>query len=232
MHAPATAARTVGEIVAEDYRRAPVLKRFGIDFCCGGGVSLERAAAKAGVPVEDVERALAEASGESGPAGLRVEDWDPAFLAQFIVNQHHGYVRRQAPALLAFTSKVARVHGGGHPETVQIADRFEGVLVDLAQHMAREETELFPAIAAGAPAAELAPLIEEMEGDHEGAGALMREIRELSDDYTPPADACATYRAAYANLEAFEEDLHRHVHLENNVLFPKVRGKRGAQPRG
>jgi regulator of cell morphogenesis and NO signaling len=216
---------TVGQLVADDYRRAPVLNRFGIDFCCRGGVSLEVAARKAGVPIADVERALAAATTEAGVAQPRVEDWDPAFLAQYIVNQHHTFVRGQVPPLAAFTQKVARVHGERHPETVEIADRFERMAGVLERHMQREENEVFPRIAdaaAGRPAGDLGALIDELETEHEDAGDLMREIRALSDDFTPPPDACNTYRAAYANLELFEADLHRHVHLENNVLFPKA----------
>jgi len=220
---PDIAGRTVGELVAEDFRRAPVFKRFGIDFCCGGGGPLGAVCEKKGLNVEEVAAALADApAAGAGRDDLRVASWSPAFLADYIVNQHHSYVRSQTPALLAFTEKVARVHGPARPELVDIAALFAEVAEELFSHMSDEETQVFPRIRDGAPAAELAGAIERLEAEHERAGALMAEIRRLADDFRLPAGACATYRAAFVNLEAFEDDLHRHVHLENNVLFPKV----------
>ena len=222
------AQRPVGEIVAEDYRRAAVLKRFGIDFCCGGGRTLEAACQKQGVAVEDVARALAAADGHGQAPQARVTAWSPGFLADYVVNEHHAYVRESVPVLRAFTQKVARVHGGAHPELVEIAALFDEVAEELEAHMAEEEAVVFPrikALAAGGAAPEgpsLRALLGTMEAEHDRAGALMREIRRLSGDYVPPEDACNTYRASFAKLEEFEDDLHRHVHLENNVLFPKA----------
>jgi regulator of cell morphogenesis and NO signaling len=217
---------TVGDLVAQDYRRAAVLKRFGIDFCCGGGVSLEAACQKKGVALEDGERALA-ASDNRGTPDARASSWAPTFLADYIVNEHHTYVRESVPVLRAFTQKVARVHGEARPELVAIAARFEEVAQELEAHMASEEHVVFPlvkALAEGRPAegTSLHALVGEMEAEHDHAGHLMREINRLSGGYTPPEGACNTYRATYAKLEEFEDDLHRHVHLENNVLFPKA----------
>ncbi len=224
------ASRAVGEIVAEDYRRASVFKRFGIDFCCGGGATLQSVCDKKGLEIGEVAQALAAAEARAHTPLGRVSAWEPGFLADYIVNEHHTYVRESIPVLCAFTQKVARVHGDTHPELVEIAGLFDAIAANLEEHMRCEEQVVFPAIKkVGAPqdsAATSQPLlrdvIKEMEGDHEEAGEAMRQIRVLSGNFTPPPDACNTYRAAFAKLEEFEDDLHRHVHLENNILFPKA----------
>ncbi len=223
--------RTVGEIVAEDYRRAGVLKRYGIDFCCGGDKTLRAACEERGVALDEVERALAQAEDRSiAAAPARATSWSPDFLADYVVNVHHAYVRESLPVLQAFTEKVARVHGGTSPETVEIAE----LAAELGAHLDDEERALFPyvrdLVAARREGREperpafgtVSDSIQELESEHEHAGALLREIRRLSGDFTPPEHACATFRAAYAKLEEFEDDLHLHVHLENNVLFPKT----------
>ena len=222
------ATRPVGDIVSEDYRRAAALKRFGIDFCCGGKVSLEAACDQKGVALDEVVEALA-ASDAHGVATLpRVTAWDPAFLADYVVNEHHTYVRESIPVLRAFTQKVARVHGAERPELVEIEGLFGRVADELEAHMVSEEEVVFPlvkALAAGRAEADgpsLRDLVGDMEAEHEEAGALLAEIRRLSDGYTPPQGACNTYRATFAKLEEFEDDLHRHVHIENHVLFPKA----------
>lgn len=222
------ARQSVGDLVAEDYRRAAVLKRFDIDFCCGGARLLADVCQERGLDVAEVARALEEADGRGAGPSARVTSWAPGFLADYIVHEHHAYVRESLPVLRAFTQKVARVHGARRPELPEIARLVEEVAREMEEHMAEEEALVFPrikALAAG-EAAEAEPplraLIDEMEGEHDRAGELMRQIRRLSDGFRPPPDACNTYRAAFAKLEEFEDDLHRHVHLENNVLFPKA----------
>ena len=217
----------VAELVTQDYRRAAVFKGFGIDFCCGGGITLQAACEKQGVAIEDVATALEESDGRGSNPHVRVESWTPAFLADYIVNEHHTYVRRSIPVLRAFTQKVARVHGGGEPSLIQIAMLFEKVAEEMESHMHDEETVVFPRIKAEEEGGQnfdepLADLINRMESEHDLAGSLMKEIRRLSNDYQPPADACNTYRATFVELEGFEDDLHRHVHLENNILFPRA----------
>lgn len=223
--------RTVGDVVKEDYSSAVVFKRFGIDFCCGGGRSIETACAKAGVEYEELERALRAAAGsrngEPDPTG-----WELDFLSDYIVNQHHSYVRENLPVLEQFTAKLARVHGERHPELKDIAALVTALSAEMEQHMFKEERILFPYIAVlvkakkeggnpgHPPFGTVRNPIRAMEHEHDHAGALMKQIRELSGDYVPPEDACTTYRVAYAKLEEFEQDLHRHVHLENNILFP------------
>jgi regulator of cell morphogenesis and NO signaling len=239
--------RPVGEIVAEDYGRAAVLRRFGIDFCCGGGRPLGEACAARHADPEEVTAALAAHDARSTRAGDAAPA-DPADLVDHIERVHHAWVRENLPALLHFTSRVAKVHGDGWPELRTIAERTHELAVEMEDHMVDEEENLFPLIrsahrdggrgtdtaaalsaaalsAAALSAAALpASAFVELEAEHEHAGALMRELRELTSGFTPPASACATWKAAYAKLEEFEADLHRHVHLENNVLFPAVRG--------
>lgn len=226
--------RTVGDLVAEDYRRGAIFKQFDIDFCCGGGRTVRVACERQGVDPVALQQAL-DAAGERD-AGLpaRVGAWSTAFLVDYIVNEHHTYVRESLPVLQAFAQKVARVHGHARPELVEIADRVEALAGEMNAHLVSEEQTVFPQIKAlcdghgsGETSASsvretLHALVRELEGEHDQAGALMREIRRLSDGFTPPEWACNTYRALFAKLEEFEEDLHRHVHLENNVLFPKT----------
>jgi len=220
--------RTVGDLVAEDYRRGAIFKQFGIDFCCGGGRTVAAACERRGVDPAALERALADADRRTGDVPARVTAWSPSFLADYIVNEHHTYVRESLPVLRAFAQKVAKVHGHARPELLDIAERVEALAAELTEHLASEENEVFPRIKALASATAtddreaLRALIDEMEDEHDGAGTLMLEIRTLSDDFTPPEWACNTYRALFAKLEEFEDDLHRHVHLENNVLFPKA----------
>lgn len=226
--------RSVGEVVAEDYARAAVFKRFGIDFCCGGGKTVGAACEQAGVSYDDVEAALAQvgASREAHHEADAATTWDLDLLVAYIEKTHHRYVRRTLPPLQALAAKVAMRHGDAHPELVEIRDLVAELASEMERHMGDEEQTLFPRIAAlalgaadgAAPAfpndASLDDFVHAMEDDHEHAGALMRRIRELSGDYQPPEGACASYQAAFAILAEFEDDLHRHVHLENNLLFP------------
>jgi regulator of cell morphogenesis and NO signaling len=225
--APSFMERPVGQIVADDYGRAAVLRRFGIDFCCGGGKALSEACERRGVDPALVVAALsahdARAAGAVDPVPT-----DPALLVDHIERVHHAWVRESLPALLHFTSRVAKVHGDGWPHLRTIADHANALAVEMEDHMLDEEENLFPRVRAAAePGSEPFRLSAEelahLEEEHEQAGTLIREIRELTGDFTPPETACATWRAAYAKLEEFESDLHRHVHLENNVLFPALR---------
>lgn len=226
--------RRVGEVVAEDFRRASAFKRFGIDFCCGGGRTVEAACEAAGVDYSALERELVSATlPRSGPDS-DVRSWSPVLLANHIVDVHHLYVRDTLPVLREFAVKVAKVHGGERPELDEIRDLVEELADAMEIHMREEEDVVFPYIqelaredrageAADGPAVRRessADLLRAMEEDHAHAGESMARIRELTEGFTPPDWACNTYRALFAKLEEFEEDLHRHVHLENHVLFP------------
>jgi regulator of cell morphogenesis and NO signaling len=221
---------TVGEIVACDFRAAGVFERFGIDFCCGGRRSVEEACRAAAVDPGAVERALQSLPvPEEGDDG-DVTRWAPDRLIDHILETHHEYVRRALPTIARYLAKLVEVHGARHPELARVAAAFELLARDLVHHMMKEERVLFPYIrelaarrGEGMPPSPFGTVenpIRMMEREHREAGDEMRLIRELTNAYTPPADGCTTYRVAFAELARFERDLHRHVHLENNVLFP------------
>jgi regulator of cell morphogenesis and NO signaling len=235
---------TVGSIVADDFRAAAVFERHGIDFCCGGNRPMHEACREVGVDPGALTRELETALAQAGPDVPRFNAWDLDLLTGYIVANHHGFVRQAIDALRAHTRKVADVHGDSHPEVRLIAGRFEALAAELASHMGREEQVLFPYInglaqAARGGAVPSAPFgtvqnpVRMMELEHQSAGEAMDSIRKLSGGYEPPTDACTTYKVAYQELRAFEADLHRHVHLENNILFPKAvsleRGVRGTE---
>jgi len=231
--------RTVGEIVVEDYRRAAVFERHGIDFCCGGGRTLKAACRERGIDPRTVEEELQDAGGSGGSDQAGPESGDLVELVRHIEDVHHRYVRESLPVLQRFSQKVARVHGGRRPELLDVEALVGELSEELLRHLEVEEKAVFPYIRSligdngggevkgsndggREPGSSGGAWIAEMEHDHESAGQLMRSIRELSDGFDPPAGACSTYRALYAKLEEFEGDLHRHVHLETNALFPRA----------
>jgi regulator of cell morphogenesis and NO signaling len=222
---------TVGEIVARDFRTAGVFEKFGIDFCCGGQRSLADACQAAAVDPVNVGRALEAIPPPDHETDNHVMRWPAARLIDHIVDTHHAYVRSALPTICAHLAKLVDVHGSRHPELRRIAAAFEEVNRDMRQHMKKEECVLFPYIrelAAGNDAPFSSPFgtvenpIRMMRREHQQAGDELRLIRTLANDYVAPADGCTTYRVTFAELAQFEQDLHRHVHLENNVLFPKA----------
>jgi regulator of cell morphogenesis and NO signaling len=227
--------RTVAELVVEDYRAAEVFKKNGIDFCCGGKKTVAEVCRQKGMDASVLAAALSHLN-EAPVAGQRLDfqSWPLPFLADYIVNVHHRYVLEKVPQIMQYASKVAQVHGHAYTETVAIAEKFELLAEELIVHLKKEEHILFPyvkflqeakegkAAIATPPFGSVQNPIQVMEAEHESAGDAMREIRALSDDFTPPESACNTYRVLYKLLEEFEADLHRHVHLENNILFPRA----------
>jgi len=228
------AGERIGEMVAKDIRKAEVFKKFGLDFCCGGKKSLEKACREKGLDAALVKLELDYLDLQK-PVSIpsqNFSDWDLDFLADYIVNTHHKYVSRSIPDIFEYTQKVARVHGNQHPETIAIADHFMKVMNELNSHMMKEENVLFPYIKtlviakrngeeAGRPHfGTVANPIRMMEHEHEQVGEYMAKINELTHAYEVPAGACNTFRLSYARLKEFEADLHQHIHLENNILFP------------
>lgn len=223
----------VGEIVAEEFRTAAVFQEFGIDFCCGGRRTLAEACREQNADAEAVLAALTRSGSVPGIAP-RFDEWSVDTLIGYIVGTHHAFVRRALPSLVAHTRKIASVHGGRHPELLEVARLTQQVAGEMSSHMIKEEQILFPFIAAAAEAADSgrsvprAPFgaiespIAMMEHEHEAAGGAMAAIRALTGGYITPEDGCTTYRVALQELGAFERDLHTHVHLENNILFPKA----------
>lgn len=220
-----TAESTVGGIVAANPAASRVFEHFGIDYCCAGRVSLADAAASRGIRLEELIEALSRAE---RPPLDQEPDWSSASmtaLADHIEQKHHGLLRRELPRLRAMTTKVAAVHGGHHPEMVEVAEIFDSFADELEAHMLKEEHVLFPLLreferTGQAPAGVEEGPIAGMIHEHDEAGQALRRMRELTADFTPPHDACATYRATLEGLEALERDMHRHVHKENSILFP------------
>jgi regulator of cell morphogenesis and NO signaling len=225
------AGETVGEIAAKDLRKAEVFKKFGIDFCCGGKKSLTQVCKEKGID-EAVLTAELDAMKETPQASNDYAQWQPAFLADYIYNQHHKYYYRENPVIKELLSKVVAHHGPQHPALYKIADAYHVLEQELNNHFAKEETVVFPFVKALAEAEQpgkrnllkqfpsLNEALNLMEADHEEAGAMLVKIRELANDYTVPEDGCNSYRFLYKKLEDLEADLHLHIHLENNILFP------------
>ncbi|HEY3323411.1 MAG TPA: iron-sulfur cluster repair di-iron protein [Planctomycetota bacterium] len=220
---------TVGELVAQRPARSKVFEKLGIDYCCGGKKELDAACAELGLDIGTVEREL-EQCDKTAPAG---KDWTQAPLAELcdhIEGTHHKYLREELPALSVLSEKVASVHGANHPELVEIARIYAGLRAELEQHMMKEEQILFPFIRQLSQSGgcgdfhcgSVANPIRVMEQEHDNAGNAIHEIRRLSSQFTVPDGGCNSYRALYQRLDAFEHDLHQHVHKENNILFPRA----------
>lgn len=223
---------TVGELVATDFRTARVFEKFGIDFCCGGRRSVVEACRAAAVDPDAVERALHELPAIGDDDDQDPRRWPVNRLIDHILVTHHMYVRTSIPVIAGYLAKLVEVHGQRHPELGRINAAFGELSEVLLQHMRKEEFVLFPYLkelgkvtdnrSLPSPFGTVENPIRMMEREHQEAGDQMRLLQELTDGYTAPADGCATYRACFAELAQFQRDLHRHVHLENNVLFPRA----------
>lgn len=225
--------RTVADVVTENIKAAHVFKKYGIDFCCGGGVSIKKACEKAKVDPEALTSELLNLQNVQDRA-TNYNSWQLDFLADHIVNVHHSYVEESSPLLLQYAKRVNHVHGHHYTELAEIEKLVIEVVQEMAAHQRKEELILFPFIKrlvraekenGEKPESHFGSVenpIKMMEADHDEAGEIMRKISVLSNGYIPPQGACNTYRAFYSKLEEFEEDLHHHIHLENNILFPKA----------
>lgn len=220
---------TIGEIAAKDIRKAEAFKKLGIDFCCGGKKTVKEAIEEAGITRTQLDAELAKVNSTSS-AGAQHDfsSWDPSFLADYIYNVHHRYIRDNAPILEQLADKVAMRHSAQHPELKDLARVVHHLANDLRQHIEQEEQELFPMIknlVNGTNAQNQSGVndpIQRMEAEHEDAGDELRTLRQLTRDYSLPAGACNSYTYLFQKLEEFENDLFQHIHLENNILFPKA----------
>lgn len=219
---------TVGEIVAHDYRAASIFKYAGIDFCCGGKKSLEETCSEKGIDESELMRKLDMLDSVPNTTVHKYIDWDPGFLCDYIMNIHHKYVLKTLPELVQYTAKISAVHGDRHPELKEVASLFLQINKELLQHLQNEEQVLFPsikkAVKSDSQSARLTIIseISRLSAEHEFAGGAMDTINKLTSGYSLPDDACNTYTVAFRLLQEFEDDLHTHVHLENNILFPKA----------
>lgn len=226
--------KTVAEFVTENIKTADVFKKHGIDFCCGGGVTIKEACKKNAV---DFDTLITELNlVESTNSFLNdYNKWELDFLIDFIQNTHHKYVDENLTLLKQYVDKVAQAHGDNHPEIFEIQELIHVVSDELTTHMKKEELLLFPFIKKLVRAKREHTKIEKpyfdsvnnpiqmMEEDHDHAGDIFKRISKLTNAYQTPEDACNTFKALYAKLKEFEDDLYQHVHLENNILFPKAR---------
>lgn len=221
--------------MTRDFRAASVFHRYAIDFCGGGGKPLADVCRAKRLDEEQVIEEITRACAPPDEDAPQFAEWEADALARYIVGRHHGYCRAEMPAIAAHARKLAQVHGPAQAELVEIAEIFDHLCKDMDTHMVKEERVLFPYIEqlaatrrAGlaifpAPFGDVANPIRMMEADHAHAGAAMARIRALTHDYETPAHGCTTWRVTLQELALFEQDLHEHVHLENNILFPKAR---------
>jgi len=231
-----SAERTVRELALESPATTRVFEKLGIDYCCGGSKSLEEACRAANLSLAEVAdslKAAEEAEQVPGPNG----DWQQeplADLAAHIIKTHHKYVREELARLEPLFDKVSSVHGKNHPELPAMRATFQGLAQELTVHMMKEERVLFPYIVRmeesaiakepvlPAPFGSVRNPVAMMIHEHDSAGDALRVLREASNGYNAPPDACVSFRTLYQALRAFEADLHQHIHLENNILFPRA----------
>lgn len=226
--------KQIGQFVAEDFRTAAIFNTYGIDFCCKGDRTLEEVSTKHGIDPNVLLDKLHAVLNSKTDQTIDYKSWPLDLLAEYIEKKHHRYVEEKTPILRQFLDKLCKVHGQRHPELLEINDLFLGCSGELASHMKKEELILFPFIKKMVKATlenssvQVPPFgtvenpIAMMMQEHDNEGERFRKIAELTNNYTPPADACNTYRVTFAMLNEFEQDLHLHIHLENNILFPKA----------
>ena len=225
--------QNIGELVAQDYRSASVFKKYGIDFCRQGNRTISDACTEKLLDVEVVLNDLSDIGNVSNSSGIDFKSWPLDLLADYIEKTHHRYVEDKSPELISYLDKICEVHGENHTELYEIKDLIQQTVGNLSQHMKKEELVLFPYIRKMEKAKRTGELLQkpsfgtiqnpinQMESEHSAEGDRFRSIETLSNNYTPPEDACNTYRVTFAMLKEFQDDLHLHIHLENNILFPK-----------
>lgn len=222
----------IGALVAQDYRTASVFKNSKIDFCCNGNRTIEDACIQNDLDSETLITQLKAVANQTQDSGIDYNAWPLDLLADYVEKKHHRYVETKIQEITPFLEKVVRVHGDRHPELAEVEQLFKASAGELTQHMKKEEMILFPFIRKMVEAKNTGTAVQASFGtvqnpirmmmhEHEGEGERFRKIAALTDNYTPPADACNTYKVTFALIKEFEEDLHLHIHLENNILFPK-----------
>ena len=226
--------KTIGSFVAEDFRTAAVFSKFKIDFCCKGNRTVTEVCEKQNIDADTLLQNVNDVLQSDSNGSIDFNSWPLDLLADYIEKTHHRYVEEKSQVLLAFLDKLCKVHGANHPELFRINELFMGCAGELAQHMKKEELVLFPFVKRMVKTKESDGVLSQpsfgtvsnpiamMMHEHDNEGERFREIAELTNNYNPPADACTTYKVTFAMLKEFEEDLHKHIHLENNILFPKA----------
>jgi len=226
--------KQIGQFVAEDFRTAAIFSKYGIDFCCKGDRTIEEVCTKNNIDSDELLGQLLHIQISNNAQSIDYKSWPLDLLAEYIEKKHHRYVEEKIPVLRQFLDKLCKVHGQNHPELLEITALFIGSSKDLAAHMKKEELILFPFIKRMVKAklegsqlqspqfGTVENPIAMMKDEHENEGDRFRQIAALTNNYTPPSDACNTYKVTFAMLDEFEKDLHLHIHLENNILFPEA----------
>jgi regulator of cell morphogenesis and NO signaling len=216
---------SIGQIVAAQPLLAKVFESHGIDYCCGGKLSVSAVCARKGL---DAEALLGEIHAAMEGAPAPETDWTKAPLAELIehlLSTHHVYLHEGMPRLAMLSQKVARVHGDRHPELIELAEVYQNFHSEMDAHLAKEEQILFPAIVRVEAGTDNFPVqhpIRVMEADHDTAGRDLERMRALTNGYVTPEDACNSYRALFAGLAELESDTFAHIHKENNILFQRA----------
>ncbi len=223
----------VGDIATTIPASISVFERYGVDFCCGGDTPLSEALHGTGLSVGDILAEIESAAASIQAEDRLHEDWadrDPAALADHVEAVHHSYIRERMPAVGRKMATVLMVHGEAHPELFELGRLFEQLRLEIEEHLRTEEEVVFPAIRSlvreaptGSTEAALKDALRNLEGEHDGVGNLLKAMRGITSSYQTPAGACVTYGALFQDLQALEADIHRHVHLENNVMFSATR---------
>ncbi len=225
--------QTLASMVTGNHQVVPVLEKYNIDFCCKGKRTLAQACAEKGIKIESITEELKTLTNAADRQQMPFTEMSAEQLIGFILTHHHFYVKQSMPTIIAHLNKVATKHGEKFPYMKEVFELFTIIMREMTHHMQKEETVLFPRIKEvenlynSGNASEILPgyiktPVDAMEADHTEAGDILYRIRKLTNNYTPPQDACTTFKVTLAELKEFEQDLHKHVHLENNILFPKA----------
>lgn len=225
---------TIGEYVAQDFRTAALFSKYKIDFCCKGNKTLDEVCVAKGLDVNQIENEINSVLNTNSSSEMDFKSFSPNLLIDYILETHHEYIESKTPVLLMYLDKLCKVHGERHPELFEINNLFKIASSELLNHLQKEEVVLFPFIKTMTNAIKNSETIQQpgfgnvenpiamLKQDHETEGDLFVKISELTNEYNPPIDACETYKVTFAMLKEFEQDLHKHIHLENNILFHKA----------
>jgi regulator of cell morphogenesis and NO signaling len=228
-----TTQKTVGQLAVEFPGSIRLFESLGIDYCCGGNRSLEEACEEAGIEVEEIASSF-ELSATAEVQNDQFSTLSLDELIRYIVDKHHTYTKSEIQRLRLLMSRVCEVHGTRHPELIHLKGRLQELTAELEPHMMKEECVLFPYVSrmqeavdnqhymSTPPFRTVMNPVRMLSLEHEGAGYLLKQMRRITSDYKVPADACASFKALYEALEEFDKDLHQHIHLENNILFPRA----------
>ncbi len=226
--------KTISEIVAEDYRTAKIFESYKIDFCCNGNKNFKNVIDTKNLDSEKIITELVSIKSQNNNGSIDYNSWPLDLLVDYIEKKHHRYIEDKTPDIKQYVAKLCKEHGNNHSELFEINEQFNQSAGELAMHMKREELILFPYIRKmvtaiqknekidSPPFGSVENPIQAMIYEHNIEGERFKKISQITNNYTVPNDGCNTYRVTFSLLKEFEEDLHLHIHLENNILFPKA----------